>query len=454
MKRLFLLIFITLTSCSVGESINVEADLPVETTKVISNNEVLDEIKYYLNEYNTPIQNDLFHVSLENCIDFLGGFLNVECMPPYKQVKEVDIDGTPVNLYKHDDKLYIVLKEGKIFEYDIESEKNQLIFEQEEITNIQEAGLLSIAINKDAKNFAVSYVNSNSELTVDIYKYNKSISDYTFKEKAFAQKVVRPYTHIAGNLIWSEFFQDFLISVGDNKEADASSRFNPAPLNTLSNLGKIISLKNQDLNIPLITNNQNDNKKNIVAYGLRNPWQFFEFKNYLIVFDVGLSINEEMNILNLNEAPQSLGWPIFEGGSKASIIDNISNYEIEINYFKKDGPLDYKDTLTLLTDESVAPKFFYNHFPTEKDYRGAIIGGDIFYKKNSELDLNIASGDITTNEIFLYDLSSGDLMIHPPHSDAPKYTITSIRTINNNNYDLVYTAFQGKLIFIKLDYQN
>ena len=256
MKRVIFLVFITLVSCSVGESINVEADLPVETTKVISNNEVLDEIKYYLNEKNIPIQNDLFHVSLENCIDFLGGFLHVECMPPYKQVKEVDIDGTPVNLYKHDDKLYIVLKEGKIFEYDIESEKNQLIFEQEEITNIHEAGLLSIAINKDAKNFAVSYVNSNSELTVDIYKYNKSLSDYKFKEKAFVQKVVRPYVHIAGNLIWSEFFQDFLISVGDNQEANAYSRINPVPLNTLSNLGKIISLKNQDLNIPLITNNQ------------------------------------------------------------------------------------------------------------------------------------------------------------------------------------------------------
>ena len=106
----------------------------------------------------------------------------------------------------------------------------------------------------------------------------------------------------------------------------------------------------------------------------------FEFDKYLIIFDVGLSINEEMSIVNLNEVPVSLGWPIYEG-SKASIIDNIPNYEIEINYFKNEKAINKKETLKILTDEAIAPKFFYNHYPTEEDYRAAIIGGDIFYNK-------------------------------------------------------------------------
>ena len=144
----------------------------------------------------TYLLKDLSHVLLENCIDFLGSYHRVECMQPYKQVKEVDIGGTPVNLYKQDGKLYIVLKEGKIFEYDIETEKYQLIFEQADITNLQEAGLLSMAINKNESNFAVSYVNSNSELTVDIYKYNKTISDHVFK-RIICTKSCKTYTHIA-----------------------------------------------------------------------------------------------------------------------------------------------------------------------------------------------------------------------------------------------------------------
>ena len=45
-------------------------------------------------------------------------------------------------------------------------------------------------------------------------------------------------------------------------------------------------------------------------------------------------------------------------------------------------------------------------------------------------------------------------MINPPQSDAPKHTITSIRTLNNDNFDLVYTTFDGKLIFIKLNYSE
>ena len=454
MKKIIILVFLILISCGVNESSNIDSDSTTKTTIDISNNETSEEIEYFLNEKNIPIKKDLSHVLLENCIDFLGSYHSVECMQPYKQVKEVDIGGTPVNLYKQDGKLYIVLKEGKIFEYDIETEKYQLIFEQADITNLQEAGLLSIAINKNESNFAVSYVNSNSELTVDIYQYNKTISDHVFQKNAFVQKVVKPYTHIAGNLIWSDFFQDFLLSVGDNQEPNEFSRINPAPLNTLSNLGKIVSLKDQNLNIPLITDNQNDSKKNIIAYGLRNPWQFFEFDKYLIIFDVGLSINEEMSIVNLNEVPVSLGWPIYEGGSKASIIDNIPNYEIEINYFKNEKAINKKETLKILTDEAIAPKFFYNHYPTEEDYRAAIIGGDIFYNKNSDLNLKIASVDIATNEIFLYDLSSGDLMINPPQSDAPKHTITSIRTLNNDNFDLVYTTFDGKLIFIKLNYSE
>ena len=36
--------------------------------------------------------------------------------------------------------------------------------------------------------------------------------------------------------------------------------------------------------------------QNLIATGLRNPWQFLEFKDYLIIFDTGFTQNEELNI--------------------------------------------------------------------------------------------------------------------------------------------------------------
>ena len=72
--------------------------------------------------------------------------------------------------------------------------------------------------------------------------------------------------------------------------------------------------------------------KNIIAYGLRNPWKTSEYKNYLYV---GTYLEEELNVLDLNlisrsKEPFLLGWPYFE----ASITNEIAFNEI---YLHKDG---------------------------------------------------------------------------------------------------------------------
>ena len=68
--------------------------------------------------------------------------------------------------------------------------------------------------------------------------------------------------------------------------------------------------------------------------GLRNSWQFFEYKNYLIIADVGLSINEELNISKVSNKTLNFGWPVYEGLDKSKDIDNIKNYELEITYWQ------------------------------------------------------------------------------------------------------------------------
>jgi hypothetical protein len=339
---------------------------------------------------------------------------------------------------------------GRIYEFNFVDKSIRKILEINNISTIQETGLLSIAINDQGDEFAIAYINKDFELIVDKYKYDDDISDHDFVNQIFSQQMNKPYTHLGGNLIWSKYFNTFLISVGDNQEANEFSRINPAPLDTTSQLGKILALENVEIDVPLIFTQDKDAKlSNIVVYGLRSPWQFFEHNGYLAVFDVGLSIQEEMTISKLSSNAVSYGWPIFEGGSKAEIIDEIKDYSIEITYNLGDSNLNSEDSLRKLESEAVSPNFFYSHYPTESDYRGAIIGGDVIFGNNKEYTLNFVSVDITTNELFLYDISDGSLKIVPPPT-SDRVTVTNIRALNNNISDLVVGTYEGELIFIDL----
>ena len=410
---------------------------------------LLEETSYYLNEKNIPIKNDLYHNELENCINFLGSLHKVRCASPYSVIRTVKFESAAVNTFIDGDIVYIVLKKGEIYEYNLSTESKKLVYSNSNVLDLQEAGLLSLAINSSKDYFAVSYVTKNFQLVVDKYSFNNSLSNNDYVGRLFSQDVSKPYTHIAGNLIWSEYYNTFLLSIGDNQEANEFSRINPAPLDTTTYLGKIIALENVELDVPRISKDTSDSINNIIGYGLRNPWQFFEFRNQLIVFDVGLSINEEMSISNLEDAPISYGWPIYEGGSLAAEIDGIDNYKIDINYFEGLKKLDNKATLSKLTNESLKPKLFYSHYPTENDYRAAIIGGDIFVDNSSEFNLNIVFADITTNEIFLYNLLNGNLLISPPFENIG--AITTIKTINNQSFNTVVTTYSGDLVFLKIE---
>lgn len=450
-----LALFVFLICCSGQQSDTIEdfsnnnsENSENETNQQIIQNE--QENNFYINEKNIPIVNDLHFNLLENCIDFIGSLHKVDCLSSYEVFDTIQFNEAVVNIFEAKNYIYIVLKGGKVFEFNFNDQNLRQIFQAEDIQTIQETGLLSIAINNQYDEFVVSYVNTEFELIVDKYKFIDNIADHTYIGQIFSQQLNKPYTHIGGNLIWSDYYNTYLLSVGDNQEANEFSRVNPAPLDTTNQLGKILALENVVTEAPLIySKNMGEKLTNIVVYGLRSPWQFFEYNGYLAVFDVGLSIHEEMTISKLSNTAVSYGWPIFEGGSKAKTIDNIENYEIEITYVLNNSKLDYKESLKQLESESLSPSFFYSHYPTENDYRGAIIGGDIILGNDFVYDLNIVSADIITNELFLYDINDSSVKIVPPPI-SDRVTITNIRSLNNNFSDLVVGTFEGKVMFLNL----
>ena len=113
------------------------------------------------------------------------------------------------------------------------------------------------------------------------------------------------------------------------------------------------------------------------------------------------------------------------------------------------GNSSYTEDYNKLYKESVNPAFFYNHYPTENDYRAAIIGGDIILDNDSKYIFNIVTVDINTNELFLYNLTSRELTIIPPIEKIG--STTSIRSFSNGTSDLVVSTFEGNLLFLKIN---
>jgi len=64
---------------------------------------------------------------------------------------------------------------------------------------------------------------------------------------------------------------------------------------------------------PFVENN--DARKEIFAYGMRNPYRFFfDIENNIYLFDVGAGAREEINFISNNDLMgKNFGWTIFEG---------------------------------------------------------------------------------------------------------------------------------------------
>ena len=110
------------------------------------------------------------------------------------------------------------------------------------------------------------------------------------------------------------------------------SRIRSNSLDTSKVSGKIIGLNCNPLNLETAIMSKSDTKpiQNIIASGLRNPWQFLEFKDYLITFDTGFTQNEELNITKFENDSKIYGWPVFEATKRSEDLDNIDNYTLDI----------------------------------------------------------------------------------------------------------------------------
>ena len=306
-----------------------------------------------------------------------------------------------------------------------------------------EYGLFSIAFHPTDNYFLISYSDKKNNLIVDKYLLNNN-KEPIIESLEEVVRIPNPgCCHFSGNIIWSNYFNNFLISIGD-MESNVLPLENSEPIDTTQPRGKILIL-NEDISKPdlLASTDKYPPREDILAFGLRNPWKTVEYDNKLFVVDIGNYEQEELNIVDLRDfsktkKPFLFGWPFFEG----NINNQIQYSEILFhNNTEKNNIIDY------VNNNSILPNLYYFHqAPT--NYRAALIGGGVIENEKSKYFEHYIFADFLSNELFAYDFKN-DLIYILPMSDLG----TNVNSVVISPYEqdeILVATWSGLLITISL----
>lgn len=330
------------------------------------------------------------------CFKWSGSNNFVSCLDDFEITLAMSFNPDYINNFvKFNDQYFTVFKSGKIL---LDNSSVFLDISTKVLNSSVESGLFDIAFHPNEKYFIISYVSNNNYLTIE--KFPTGLNNVYRDGEVILEVPNSTNNHYCGSLEWSNFFNAFLICVGDGGQPNAA-------LNTTSYKGKILVLSNTSISSPeLISESKNQLAvRNIIGYGLRNPWNFIEYQNNLIIPDVGNSSSEELNIVNLDELATSkkpflFGWPIFEG----SVKNNETYYDLNI------WSSQYDSVYQFVNENTTNPLVYYDR-PAPENTRAAILGTLIIEDSQSIFHNHIVFADFVSKEIFFYDYIEDELFI-------------------------------------------
>lgn len=385
---------------------------------------------------------DIGTSSQNTCFPWLGSDNFNDCLVGAEILSSTIYSTSLNNVIVFKDDFYVLDVSGKVFKNsneDLFLDISNKVLDRTEFGT--EAGLFSIAFHPTDNYFLISFSNTENYLTVEKYYLDNNFLPQIENIETVISIPNAHCCHYSGNLIWSNFFNDFLLSVGDMKE---NGLLSSEPFDTTSPRGKILFLNNKISQPDLLSLDKNQSPRNdIIAFGLRNPWKTSEYKNYLFVPDIGLSTEEELNIVDLNQfletkKPYLFGWPHYEGTISTGVKYNeiflqISGQSLNINNY--------------ISENTIMPSLYYQH-QAPQNFRPAIIGGDVVEDSNSKYYEHYIFADYLSNEVFAYDFKNDNLSIVP--LDYLGGFITSV-TIHPKKFDtIMLTLGTGNLVEILL----
>ena len=387
---------------------------------------------------------------LGTCFPWSGSDNFFECNQGASVTLEASFSERLTNVIEFDSKIYLLQNNGLVYDfYDNNNVFLDLTKKVGAFEDFFESGLFSIAFHPNENYLIVSYSDLDNNLVFEKYYFDNQ-KNISYNDSEILVKIPNSQCcHYSGNIIWSEYFKDFLISIGDMETNGYSEKINvpllnSEPIDTTSPRGKILLL-NKELSNPdkLSVSNSISTRNDIIGYGLRNPWKTYEYNGYLFVPDIGFSTQEELNVVNLNEfsidsKPFLFGWPHYEG-----VIDNKVIFN-EILLFDGDESLNPNN---YIKKNSIFPIVYYDH-NAPANFRAALIGGVVISDQNSEYFENYFFADYISTELFSYDFKNNKLYLMP----LPQISgyITSIEINPRNNNSLYFTTGSGNLFRVDL----
>ena len=443
-KKILSIVFLIFSIFIVGYVVNsnIEDNLYVETNPSLPEG---DQINIDTTQTTLLEEKDLIGDYV--CYKWSGSENYQDCIKG-TEVKILDNFGESLNNIVHfEDDVYFLNVDGII--YKNTSEEIFLDISEKILSRIVIGrganGLFGLAFHPNGEYFIVSYSDLNNNYILE--KYNLDDNDLpNLESNEILIKVPNgSLYHFAGSLMWSDYFNDFIVNIGD-MDAAQNPIIKSEALYTNSPRGKILLL-NTFISNPEIIGENKDHvvRKDILGFGLRNPWQTYEYGNLLFVPDIGNTVQEELNIINLddfakqNYKPYLFGWPYYEGVT----INNFRYTEVSVWVDNKTV-----DSIEYVTENSIQPVVFYNH-DSPDTYRAALIGGVVIQDESSQYFEHYFFAEYFAKEIYSYDYKNNLLYHYPLPQDFESF-ITSL-TINKDKKDsLLISIGNGNLAEISL----
>ena len=155
------------------------------------------------------------------------------------EINDFDIQVT--NIISYENELYFILKEGLIYKQSNKDESRAFLDIQKSTYRVPRVsqGLYSLAFKPDNSEFLVTYSNDDIALVIEKYYLDENKNPILDNSEILLKVSNNVRFHFGGSLYWSEYFEGYLVGIGDMRE-NIMPLIHSDALNTQSYKGKII----------------------------------------------------------------------------------------------------------------------------------------------------------------------------------------------------------------------